>query len=72
MAKGKWKVMSQYFDNEKMYIVGRQLDESKPLHSGNVEYQGGCTYDRMEAEATAALMNRNEELKGSEQKAVCV
>ena len=38
MAKGEWKVMSQYIGSEKMYIVGRQLDESKPLHGGNVEY----------------------------------
>ena len=70
MAKGKWKVMSQYIGSEKMYIVGRQLDESKPLHSGNVEYHGGYTDNKAEAQAGADFLNKVAEFKAGEQKAV--
>ena len=63
MAKGKWKVMSQYIGSEKMYIVGRQLDESKQLHSGNVEYHGGYTNYKEKAQATADFLNEAEEQK---------
>ena len=38
MAAGKWKVFSNYVGGEKQYIVGRQKDMDKPLHSGNIEY----------------------------------
>lgn len=57
---GKWKVMSQQLAGRKMYIVGRQLDESKPLHGGNVEYCGSYTDDREACEALAASLNKQE------------
>ena len=30
--KSEWKVYSNVIGDEKQYIVGRQLDTSKPLH----------------------------------------
>ena len=41
-----------------MYIVGRQLDESKPLHGGKVEECGSYTDERDACEALAASLNR--------------
>ena len=63
MAKGKWKVLSQPINGIKFYIVGRQLDESKPLHSGNVEYHGGYTDIKEKAQAGAEYLNKVEEQK---------
>lgn len=54
---GKWRVFSQYAGAEKIYIVGRVRDTSKPLHGGNVEYSGGYTSNESEAEELAAAMN---------------
>ena len=63
MAKGKWKVMSQYIGSEKMYIVGRQLDESKPLHSGNVKYYGDYSECKEACQKLADRLNKQEELE---------
>ena len=63
MTKGKWKVLSQPINGIKFYIVGRQLDESKPLHSGNVEYHGGYTDIKEKAQADAEYLNKAEENK---------
>ena len=60
MAKGKWKVFSQYIGSEKVYTVGRQLDESKPLHGGNVEYYCGYTDNKKEAQDLANNLNAKE------------
>lgn len=38
--KGKWKAYCQYINDKMQYIAGRQLDISKPLYGGNVEYVG--------------------------------
>ena len=65
MAKSEWKVFSQMIGSEKMYIVGRQLDESKPLHGGNVEYHGGYTDIKEEAQAGADYLNKVEALKSA-------
>ena len=65
MGKGKWRVFSQMIGSEKMYIVGRQLDESKPLHGGNVEYHGGYTDIKEEAQAGADYLNKVEALKSA-------
>ena len=64
-GKGKWRVFSQMIGSEKMYIVGRQLDESKPLHGGNVEYHGGYTDIKEEAQAGADYLNKVEALKSA-------
>lgn len=58
MGKGKWKVMSQSINGIKFYIVGRQLDENRPLHSGNVEYHGGYTNIKEKAQADADYLNK--------------
>jgi len=63
MGKGNWKVLSQPINGIKFYIVGRQLDESKPLHSGNVEYHGGYTDIKEKAQADADYLNKAEENK---------
>lgn len=65
MAKSEWKVFSQMIGSEKMYIVGRQLDESKPLHGGNVAYHGGYTDIKEEAQAGADYLNKVEALKSA-------
>ena len=60
MAKGKWKVLSQPINGIKFYIVGRQLDESKPLHSGNVEYYDGYSENRVAKQIRADHLNEME------------
>lgn len=59
MAVGKWKVFSQMIEDEKNYIVGRVKDDTKPLHSGNVEYLAGHGYttDREYCERMAKALN---------------
>lgn len=34
MQKGKWKPYCQFFGDTKVYIAGRILDMSQPLHGG--------------------------------------
>ena len=60
MAKGKWKVFGQMIGSEKQYIIGRQLDESKPLHSGNVEYYDGYSENRVAQQIRADHLNEME------------
>ena len=55
--RGKWVVFSQVLGGTRKYIVGRVLDTSKPVHSGNVENHGVYTADRSKAEALAAKLN---------------
>lgn len=57
----KWKVYSNFINGEKHYIVGRRLSLDEPLHSGNVEYSGGYTTDRAEAENLADKLNSETE-----------
>lgn len=59
MAVGKWKVFSQMIEDEKNYIVGRVKDDTKPVHSGNVEYLAGHGYttDREYCERMAKALN---------------
>ena len=60
MLKSVWKVYTNIIDGVKQYIVGRQMDISQPLHSGNVEYHGGYTTDKAAAEALCITLNSNE------------
>lgn len=66
MAMSKWRVMSNYVDGEKVFVVARQLDENKPLHSGNVEYFGNYSTDKETCQQIADLLNekRNNEAAG--------
>ena len=59
MSQGAWKVYSNVFDNKKMYIVGRQIDTTKPLHGGNIKYAPDMEYteDRQIAEDCAHALN---------------
>ena len=43
-----------------MYIAGRIVDATKPLHSGNVEYIGGYETDRNIAQKRADDLNAAE------------
>ena len=56
---GKWKVFSNFINEEKMYIVGRILDTSQPEHGGNIEYAPGFEYvdDKLYADAYAECLN---------------
>lgn len=58
--KGIWKVFSQVIAGEKQYIVGRQIDMAKPLHSGNIEYFGEYTTCRGSCEKVADYLNEKE------------
>lgn len=62
--KGIWKVFSQVIAGEKQYIVGRQTDMTKPLHSGNIEFCGDYTADRAACEKTADYLNEKELQRG--------
>jgi len=45
--KGLWKPYSNHISGMgTVYIAGRQLDITKPLHSGNIEYSGGYSADK--------------------------
>ena len=59
----EWKVMSNFVDGEKVYIVGRHLDVNRPLHSGNVKYFGSYSTDKETCQQIANLLNgrRNNE-----------
>lgn len=61
---GAWKIMSNFIDGDKQYIVYRQKDaiESRHtvLHSGNIEFGSNYVDDRAEAEALADKLNREE------------
>lgn len=57
MAEGIWKQYSQVIDDERLYIAGRQLDTSQPLHGGSIEYSGGYTLNREAVEATCKQLN---------------
>lgn len=62
MATGNWQVINQMLGSQRMYIVGRAIDPSEPLHGGNVEYapDSRFTTDREEAEKLAKEMNKKE------------
>ena len=62
--KSEWKVYSNVIGDEKQYIVGRQLDTSKPLHGGNVEYKSGYTTNKDVAHALAYSLNEREKNDG--------
>lgn len=53
----QWRVMSQVIGDRRMYIAGRQLDETKPLHGGNVEYAGVYLENREEAVSRVIALN---------------
>ena len=38
MTNGKYQIFTSYIGREKVYSVGRLIDPSEPLHSGNVIY----------------------------------
>lgn len=58
MAKGKWEVFSSFIGRNKVYRVGRIIDTSEPLHSGNVEYSNAEFWaDENEAQKVAKQMN---------------
>ena len=54
---GQWRILSQDINGRKMYIAGRQLDPTQPLHGGNVEYASGYTTDRELIEILVADLN---------------
>lgn len=54
---GQWRVLSQVIDGERLYIAGRLLDPTQPLHGGNVEYSGVYLPDRDEVEKQVAELN---------------
>lgn len=62
--KGIWKVFKQVIAGEKQYIVGRQIDMTKPLHSGNIEYFGEYTTCRSSCEKSADFLNKKELQRG--------
>ncbi len=53
----QWRVFSQDINYRKMYIAGRQLDSTQPLHGGNVEYFGGYSENREAVESLVAELN---------------
>ena len=58
--KGIWKPFSQVIGDERKYIAGRQLDLTKPLHSGNVEYDGEYITNREAVEVVCEKLNAEE------------
>ena len=60
MTPGKWKVFSNHICGEKFYRVGRVIDTEKPVHSGNIEYEGDYRRDKEACERIAAVLNAKE------------
>lgn len=58
---GPWRVFSQNINYRTMYIAGRQLDPTQPLHGGNVEYYGAYSENRESVEQQASELNAQEE-----------
>jgi hypothetical protein len=52
-----WRVFSNPINGKNMFIVGRVIDPSKPVHSGNVEYHGEYVESRFDAYETAMALN---------------
>lgn len=61
--KSEWRVLTNYFGNERRYIVYRILNVDEPMHAGNMETNGRYTLDRMQAQEQADRMNRMDRLK---------
>ncbi len=57
---GPWRVFSQIIGDRRMYIAGRQIDPTQPLHGGNVEYCGGYMEDRAAVEQQVSDLNAQE------------
>lgn len=54
---GQWRVFSQFLGGRRVYIAGRQIDLTQPLHGGNVEYSGCYLEDRGVVEKQVAELN---------------
>lgn len=54
---GPWRVFSQEINHRMMYIAGRQLDATQPLHGGNVQYYGGYSDNRGGVESLVEDLN---------------
>ena len=59
---GEWKVYSQVVSGVRLYIVGRQLDMSEPLHGGNVEYRGDYSQDEKQVQSLCDELNHIESI----------
>ena len=56
---GKWEVYTQWVMT-KRYRVGRIIDTSQPLHSGNIEYATSFFVEEAKAEEVCELKNLEE------------
>lgn len=57
MGKGKWEVYSNQIGGNKYYIVGRQVDDTKPAEMLNVEFRGRYMGDKSACKMVADEMN---------------
>ena len=55
---GPWKVQSNTIGDTRKYIVFRQKDMSKLLHSGNMEHRGGYVESEEAAQHLCDQLNR--------------
>ena len=60
MAKGTWKVQSNFICGEWMYIPCRVRNTDEVVHSGNIEHYGEYTTNLDEARALADKLNAKE------------
>ena len=58
MATDNWQVLSQMLGSQRMYIVGRLIDSSQPLHGVEYAPDSRFTTDREEAEKLAEALNK--------------
>ena len=54
---GQWRVLSQFLGDRRVYIAGRQINLTQPLHGGNVEFFGMYSDNHDRAEQTVAELN---------------
>ena len=54
---GPWRIMRQDINGRRMYIAGKWMGISEPLHGGNIKYYGGYSDIRGTIEALVAELN---------------
>ena len=54
---GRWQIMSNIVGGVKQWQLYRIIDQSQPMHSGNIETTGEIFENRFAAQYVADLMN---------------
>lgn len=59
-GKSEWKVQCNPIGGKYLYIAYRILDESKPVHSGNIEHYGEYSENEEDVQKLVDELNAKE------------